>query len=133
MNLLTIIGGAHLLQIFVKHNIRIRGASTPLKAAITKALTFDNPAYLKAKQRRPTWGVQAKLELFVHDRGDIVTPRGFLSKLEEVLKNLGYDPSKVITSQISYGRDVSFGEWDDGFVLKRTRHRWLKHLCEKTE
>ena len=64
MNLLTIYRGAHLLQIFVKHNIRIRGASTPLKAAITKALTFDNPAYLKAKQRRPTWGVQAKLELF---------------------------------------------------------------------
>lgn len=121
-----------MLQIFVKHNIRIRGASTPLKAAITKALTFDNPAYVKAKkQRRPTWGIQAKLELFVYDKGDIVTPRGFLKKLEDVLKNLGYDPSKVITSQISYGRDVSFGEWNEGFVLKKDQTPMVQALMQE--
>ena len=69
--------------------------------------------------------------MFVHDRGDIVTPRGFLSKLEEVLKNLGYDPSKVITSQISYGRDVSFGEWDDGFVLKEDQTPMVEALMRE--
>ncbi|WP_140421525.1 DEAD/DEAH box helicase [Bacillus cereus] len=83
------------------------------------------------KQRRPTWGVQAKLELFVYDRGDIVTPRGFLSRLQEVLKSLGYDPSKVITSQISYGRDVSFGEWNDGFVLKEDQTPMVEALMQE--
>lgn len=54
-----------------------------------------------------------------------------MSKLEEVLKNLGYDPSKVITSQISYGRDVSFGEWDDGFVLKEDQTPMVEALMRE--
>ncbi|MDZ5608607.1 DEAD/DEAH box helicase family protein [Bacillus pseudomycoides] len=121
-----------MLQIFVKHNIRIRGASTPLKSAITKALTFDNPAYVKArKQRRQTWGIPAKLELFIYDRGDIVMPRGFLSPLEGLLKNLGYDPGKIITSQISYGRDVSFGEWNNDFILKADQTPMVEALMKQ--
>lgn len=76
-------------------------------------------------------GIQAKLELFVYDKGDIVTPRGFLKNLEDVLKNLGYDPGKVITSQISYGRDVSFGAWNDGFVLKEDQTPMVQALMQE--
>lgn len=69
--------------------------------------------------------------MFVYDKGDIVTPRGFLKKLEDVLKNLGYDPGKVITSQISYGRDVSFGAWNDGFVLKADQTPMVQALMQE--
>ncbi|MGS0530648.1 DEAD/DEAH box helicase [Bacillus mycoides] len=83
------------------------------------------------KQRRQTWGIPAKLELFVYDRGDIVTPRGFHSQLESVLENLGYDPDKVVTSQISYGRDASFGKWNADFVLKEDQSPMVQALMKE--
>ena len=107
-----------MLQIFVTHNIRIRGASTPLRAAITKALTYDNPAYTASKKRgRRTWGVDKKVQLYVLDRGDIVAPRGFLSELEEILKTQGVTPSKAIVKRLTEGQPVEFGPWNDDFKL----------------
>jgi superfamily II DNA or RNA helicase len=109
-----------LLQIFITNNIRIRGASTPLRAAVTKALTYDNPAFIEAKKRkRRTWGVNPKLELFIYDKGDVVAPRGFRSELEDILKQQGYNPEKVIVSKQTEGLNaVEFGPWNPDFELK---------------
>lgn len=71
-----------MLQIIVKNNIRIRGATTPLRAAITEALTVDNPAYTKMKNMgRKTFGIEKKLPLYIYDQGDLVVPRGFKQQL----------------------------------------------------
>lgn len=107
-----------MLQIFVTHNIRIRGASTPLRAAITKALTLDNPVYAeRKKKRRPTWGVDKKIQLYVMERGDLVAPRGFLKELEELLKAQGITPSKTIVKRLTEGAPVDFGPWNPDFKL----------------
>ena len=107
-----------MLQIFVTHNIRIRGASTPLRAAITKALTLDNPVYAERKlKRRPTWGVDKKIQLYVMERGDLVAPRGFLKELEDILKAQGITPSKAIVKRLTEGQPVDFGPWNPDFKL----------------
>ena len=108
-----------LLQINVKNNIRIRGASTPLKAAITTALTKDNPAYVEAiKKRRPTWGLEPKLRLYIQDMGDIVAPRGFLEDLKALLQAQGYDPGKVIAYNQVEGNPVDFGPWNLQYKIR---------------
>ncbi|EJL40766.1 DNA/RNA helicase, superfamily II [Brevibacillus sp. CF112] len=108
-----------MLQVFVTHNIRIRGASTPLRAAVTKALTFDNPAVVeKIKRRQPVYGLPRKLELYVLDRGDIVTPRGFLPELSGILRGLGIDPKKVTVTRQTEVAPVDFGPWNAKYQLK---------------
>ncbi len=99
-----------MLQIYLTHNMRIRGASTPLRAAITKALTVENPAYKKAKRiGKRAWGIPPKLEMFIHDQGDLVTPRGFEYQLRDLLKSSGIEPDKVINRKQSEGKAVAFG------------------------
>lgn len=107
-----------MLQVFITNNIRIRGASTPLRAAVTKALTFENPAYKKLKRMgKRAWGIDQRLELFVYDQGDIVTPRGFLEELEDILRLQGHDPNKVIASRLTEGEQVHFG-WAEQWQLR---------------
>lgn len=107
-----------MLQIFVTHNIRIRGASTPLRGEITKALTIENPEYVtRKKKRRPTWGVDKKIQLYMLDRGDLVAPRGFLEELKEILKSQGVTPAKVIVERLTIGNPTDFGPWNPDYEL----------------
>lgn len=107
-----------MLQIFITNNIRIRGASVPLKGAVTMALTMDNPAYITRKKRRqPTYGIDQKLKLYFYDLGDIIAPRGFEDELRNILKTQGLDPDKVIRRQQIEGNPVDFGPWNPDYVL----------------
>jgi superfamily II DNA or RNA helicase len=108
-----------MLQIFVTNNIRIKGAPTPLKAAVTKALTMDNPAFIdRKKKRRPTWGIDAVLKLYLYESGDLIAPRGFLSELKAILQTQGYNPNKVLVERYTLGHAVDFGPWNDAFKIK---------------
>lgn len=108
-----------MLQIFVTNHIRIRGPNTPLRAAITKALTLDNPAFVERKKRRqPTYGLDPRIQLYVFDRGDIIIPRGFLEELYAILATHGIDASKVITIRQTKVDPISFGPWNEKYVLK---------------
>lgn len=99
-----------MLQVVVSNNIRIRGPSTPLRAAITRVLTLDNPEYVaRKKKRRPTWGIDKVIRLYVSEAGDIITPRGFLGELKSILKTQGLCPDKVITYQRTERPPVEFG------------------------
>lgn len=116
-----------MLQITIKNNIRIRGASTPLRGAITAALTKDNPEYVEAvKKKRPTWGLEAKLKLFILDMGDVVAPRGFLAELKDILKAQGYDPAKVIVYNQVEGQPVDFGGWNPLYNIRPYQEPFIK-------
>lgn len=103
------------MQIIISNNIRIQNAPTPVKAMITKALTYKNPAFVKAKrQGRRAWGIPSKLELFIYDRGDLVVPRGFLNELLMIAKDL----KPTITWRQTEGWNVDFGPWNESFILR---------------
>ncbi|WP_332648826.1 DEAD/DEAH box helicase [Lysinibacillus sp. 54212] len=120
-----------MLQIFITNNIRIRGANTPLRAAVTKALTFENPAYKKLKRMgRRAWGIDPRLELFIYDQGDIVTPRGFQEELEAILRTQGYDPHKVIATRLTEGREVEFG-WNEAWELRSYQEPFVNAIVQK--
>lgn len=121
-----------MLQVLRSHNIRICGASTPLKAAITKALTMDNPEYVDAKKRRrPTWGMEDRLRLYLYDQGDIIAPRGFIGELRAILTAQGIDPDKVITEQLNVGNPVEFGPWNPVYVLRDYQTPLVEALKEE--
>lgn len=120
-----------MLQIFITNNIRIRDASTPLRAAVTKALTIENPAFKKAKRiGKRAWGIDPRLELFIYDQGDIVAPRGFQYELEKILKTLGYDPQKVVKKKQTEGNQVYFG-WAEGWQLRSYQEPFVNAVLEK--
>lgn len=107
-----------MLQILITNNIRIKGASVPLRAAITKELTIPNMAYeTRKKRRQPTYGVPRKLELFVMDQGDLVVPRGWKTSLLDILKQQGITPDKAITERTTEGTPVDFGTWNPAFEI----------------
>jgi superfamily II DNA or RNA helicase len=60
---------------------------------------------------RPTYGIAQRLELFVNDVGDLVTPRGFEIQLREILKAQGIRPEDVIRYNLTEVADVDFGPW----------------------
>lgn len=108
-----------MLQVSISNNIRIRGASVPLRAAVTDALTVPNPAYIEAKKKnrgRNIYGLEAQLRLYTHELGDLIAPRGFAHDLQEIIKQHGTNPDKVITWDVSEGRPVDFGPWNPDFV-----------------
>ncbi|TYS60513.1 DEAD/DEAH box helicase [Sutcliffiella horikoshii] len=108
-----------MLQIFVTSNIRIKGAPTPLKAAVTKALTYDNPAYVdRKKKRRPVWGIEAKIKMYFYNMGDLIVPRGFLKELKTQVSNLGINPDKVMVNRQVEVDPISFGQWNPSYQLK---------------
>ncbi|XJZ25984.1 DEAD/DEAH box helicase [Bacillota bacterium Lsc_1132] len=118
-----------MLQIFITNNIRIRGASVPLKGAVTKALTMDNPAYIaRKKKRQPTYGIDQKLKLFFYDMGDVIAPRGFEEQLKEILKTQGLDPGKVIIRRQTEGQPVDFGPWNEQYALKEDQKPALEAI-----
>ncbi|MER1275515.1 DEAD/DEAH box helicase [Bacillus velezensis] len=120
-----------MLQIFISWNIRIKGATTPLKAAITKALTYENPAYAAAKKRRRrVWGVDPKIELYLYDRGDLICPRGFEKELNDILINHNQDPEKVIVRNTQKGREVDFGPWNDSFKVRDYQAPFVESLLK---
>lgn len=100
------------MQITVRNNIRIRGASLPLRSAVTQALTMPNPQHAKLKRMgKPTFGIDQRLELFVYDQGDLVVPRGFETQLREIMKTQGISPEDVIRHNLTEVADVEFGPW----------------------
>ncbi len=120
-----------MLQIFISWNIRIKGATTPLKAAITKALTYENPAYAATKKRRRrVWGVDPKIELYLYDRGDLICPRGFEKELNDILINHNQDPEKVIVRNTQKGREVDFGPWNDSFKVRDYQAPFVESLLK---
>ncbi|MCY8609929.1 DEAD/DEAH box helicase [Bacillus paralicheniformis] len=120
-----------MLQVFISHNIRIKGASTPIKAAITRALTYENPAYTAAKKRgRRVWGLAPKIELYIYDRGDLVCPRGFEQQLTEILKQHDLDPEKVIVKNTQVGRKVDFGPWNESFKVRDYQAPFVESLIK---
>ena len=121
-----------MLQIFITNNIRIRGASVPLKAAITKELTLDNPAYAARKKRRqPTYGLSQRLELYFYDLGDLIAPRGFEERLHGILKTLGLDPKKVIKKQQTLGQPVNFGPWNPSYMPRAYQEPAIDAIVQK--
>lgn len=107
-----------MLQITYSNNIRLTGASLPLKLKITEDLTIDNPAFIKAKrQRRPTWGIDQKLRLYLYDEaGTLILPRGYGKQLEAYVEALGlrFDPYIDLVE----GNAIDFGNWNSGYVLR---------------
>lgn len=108
-----------MLQIFITNNIRIRGASLPLKSAVMSALTMENPAYIaRKKKRQPTYGIDQRLQLFFYDQGDMIAPRGFEKELYKILTTIGVTPEKVIVRRQTKGDPVDFGPWNPAYILK---------------
>ena len=107
-----------MLQVLVKNNIRIRGASVPLKSVVTGLLTIDNPAYLEMKKRkgRNVYGLDPKLQLYQYDQGDLVVPRGFLEELRGTLKQQGTNPDLVISYDLNAFKAVDFGPWNENYM-----------------
>lgn len=121
-----------MLQITLSNNIRIRGASTPLRGAITAALTIDNPEVVERKRKRvTTWGLEDKLRLYIADRGDIIAPRGFLKQLEEILTAQGTDIAKVIDVRQNNGAPVDFGPWNPAYKLKEDQVPMLEAIVKE--
>ena len=103
-----------MLEIYVSNNIRIRGATTPLRAAVTRALTIPNPEYLKRRaQRRPCWGITATLTLYIVVGDIIIAPRGFLAELQLILLDQGLRPT--VTFNYNQAKHVDFGAWNPAY------------------
>lgn len=97
------------MQISISNNIRIRGVPIPVVAAITKALTFENPQYKDRKNKRlPTWGINPRLELYIRDGTDIIVPRGFK---KDLLSIIGKQSDLQVTDLTSGGLPADFGDW----------------------
>jgi superfamily II DNA or RNA helicase len=108
-----------VLQITISNNIRLRDTNIPIRAAITDALTVPNPAYLEMKKRhgrRNIYGLEEKLRLYEWDQGDLVTPRGFAAELQEILRQHGINPDKVITWNVNEPAPVDFGPWNPDYM-----------------
>lgn len=106
------------------------GYPLPLKLAIIDDLTIDNPAYRKAKyQRRPTWGIPQKLQLYTYDNdGSLILPRGYEDQLMERLA--GQKAVETRWDQ-TVGYDVDFGPWNDAYELRDYQLPLVKALVEK--
>lgn len=114
------------MQIVVSNNIRIKNAPVPIKAMITKALTYKNPAVEKAKrQGRRAWGIPRDLKLYVYDREDLVVPRGFESELLKILPK-----GQVINTKQTNGKHVDFGPWNESFVLRDYQKPMVRMLMQ---
>ncbi len=103
------------MQIIVSNNIRIRNAPVPVRALITKALTYKNPAVEKARrQGRRAWGIPRELKLYLYDREDLIVPRGYLNEIKILVKDSDID---VVFKQ-TIGKQVDFGPWNKSYKLR---------------
>lgn len=111
----------------MSNNIRIQNAPTPIKAAITKLLTYKNPAVEKAKrQGRRAWGIPRELKLYVYDRNDLVVPRGFLHDI----RKMAPDDAKFTYLQTE-GNQVEFGSWNESFKLRDYQRPMVDSLLKQ--
>lgn len=119
------------MHVIVSNNIRIQSAPTPVTAAITKALTYDNPAYEKARrQRRNTWGIPQKIDLYIYDRGNLVVPRGFYRELRKIVKKHKVEPYTQHLD-IQKGKQVEFGPWNESFILRDYQKPMVEKLVKR--
>jgi len=94
----------------------------PVLLAVTKALSMDNPEYVKRKKRgKGTWGVPTKLELYTRQGNDLYLPRGFIHELGEIIENVCIKQLRTEPPAITYnyteGLPASFGPWNPEFTL----------------
>lgn len=119
------------MHVYESNNIRVSGYPLPLKLKIVDDLTIDNPAYLKAKyQRRPTWGIDQKLQLFTYDNdGSLILPRGYADRLysliSETTTSIKWDKEQV------EGEPVDFGPWNENFQIRDYQHPLIDSLLHK--
>ena len=119
------------MHVYESNNIRVSGYPLPLKLKIVDDLTIDNPAYLKAKyQRRPTWGIDQKLQLFTYDNdGSLILPRGYADRLynliPETTTSVKWDREQV------EGEPVDFGPWNENFQIRDYQHPLIDSLLRK--
>lgn len=119
------------MHVYESNNIRVSGYPLPLKLKIVDDLTIDNPAYLKAKyQRRPTWGIDQKLQLFTYDNdGSLILPRGYADRLynliPETTASVKWDKEQV------EGEPVDFGPWNENFQIRDYQHPLIDSLLRK--
>lgn len=120
------------MQIILSNNIRLRGANTPLRAAITKALTIDNPAVIeRLRKKQPAWGLERYLRLYIADGNDLIMPRGFLEDLLDTLKEHRYsDIHRMISDQQTTLTPIDFGEWNPKFPLRDDQALALRALTK---
>lgn len=107
-----------MLQVVYSNNIRVTGYSVGFKCSIADDLTIPNPAYEKAKkQRRPTWGIDAKLRLYVTDAtGALILPRGYADQLKKHITD--YRIPYTESTDYTEGLNVDFGSWNDSYKLR---------------
>ena len=107
-----------MLQVVYSNHIRVTGYSTAFKCSITDDLTLPNPAYEKAKkQRRPTWGIDPHIKLWLHDSdGALILPRGYRSQLQKHIYDYGI-PYKEYENYTD-GMAVDFGGWNISYTLR---------------
>lgn len=117
-----------MLQITYSNNIKLTGCGLPLKLKVTEDLTLDNPAFIKAKrQRRPTWGIDPKLKLYLYDEVQrLILPRGYGPRLEDHIKSLGI--AYEIYTDLVDGSTVDFGQWNPAYVLRDYQLPLVKSL-----
>ena len=119
------------MHVYESNNIRVSGYPLPLKLKIVDDLTIDNPAYLRAKyQRRPTWGIDQKLQLFTYDNdGSLILPRGYADRLysliSETTASVKWDKEQV------EGEPVDFGPWNENFQIRDYQHPLIDSLLRK--
>ncbi len=110
----------------MSNNIRIINAPVPIKAMITKALTYKNPAVEKAKrQGRKAWGIPRELKLYLYDRGDLIVPRGYENELVKMLPK-----GTVINTKQTEGKHVDFGPWNESFKLRDYQKPMVRMLMQ---
>lgn len=119
------------MHVYESNNIKVSGYPLPFKLKVTDDLTIDNPAYLKAKrQRRPTWGVQQRLQLFNYDNdGSLILPRGYSDRLHEIITQTKI-PVTWNTEQVE-GRPVDFGPWNEDFHIRDYQQPLIDNLLRK--
>lgn len=113
--------------ITLSNNIRIRGASTPLRAKITAELTISNPEYAEKKaKKRPLWGVEKYLRLYSLEGADIIAPRGYLTDLLKLPEAQGAKMN--VGSTLLPG--VDFGPWNEQYELRDDQTKAVKALVK---
>ena len=118
-----------MIQITISNNIRIRGASTPLRAAVTAKLTVDNPEFKKRKARRqPTWGIKPKLQLYTSEGTDLIVPRGFRRELVSLVCSMELANQTQETILQTDGIKVDFGNWSTDFMLSDSQYTAIQEM-----
>ena len=119
-----------MLQVMYSNNIRVTGYGVGFKCSIADDLTIPNPAYEKAKkQRRPTWGIDQKLKLYVTDsNGALILPRGYADKLKKHIDDYGIPYEEY--SDYSEGMAVDFGRWNEQYKLRKYQLPLVQSLID---